>query len=330
MFSYLKFTVIVPILPDYLFRIEHPRLEQLLHTCAARESKVSEYELNAEHVYTLLHDLHKQLNTTSDVCRLIHNSTNQISPFRNTIINEKLLEENGRIGLLLSSKPLFELATNPVVGIIVNMIGSTFPMIFGFALMLASIMGFAFGHTYTQLFIARSIQGVASSFTTIGIGPVYGGLLYTQFGKSVPFFILAALALIDGALRISMFSRISWHTQHVEDTNETIITKIKNSISALFTLARDPLIAIGVGIPMLTMFGVATLEVTLPIFMMRKLRDSSPLMQGLVFLPFSIATLLSQNLFAWLSFHIGRWICELVGLLLAALALFLVSITNLS
>lgn len=88
---------------------------------------------------------------------------------------------------------------------------------------------FAFGRSYSVLFIARALQGVGSSCSSVSgmgmlaerypddkergnamgialgglalgvlIGPPFGGVMYEFVGKSAPFLILSALALGDG------------------------------------------------------------------------------------------------------------------------------------
>lgn len=88
---------------------------------------------------------------------------------------------------------------------------------------------FAFGRSYSVLFIARALQGIGSSCSSVSgmgmlaerypddkergnamgialgglalgvlIGPPFGGVMYEFVGKSAPFLILSALALGDG------------------------------------------------------------------------------------------------------------------------------------
>ena len=43
-------------------------------------------------------------------------------------------------------------------------------------------------------------MSIAFAGTGVGVivGPIFGGIFYQYFGKSVPFLILACLALVDG------------------------------------------------------------------------------------------------------------------------------------
>ena len=94
---------------------------------------------------------------------------------------------------------------------------------------------FAFGRSYSVLFLARALQGIGSSCSSVSgmgmladrftddkergnamgialgglalgvlIGPPFGGIMYEFVGKSAPFLILAALALGDGLLQMFM------------------------------------------------------------------------------------------------------------------------------
>lgn len=94
---------------------------------------------------------------------------------------------------------------------------------------LRSFSVFAFGRSYSVLFLARALQGIGSSCSSVSgmgmlaerypddkergnamgialgglalgvlIGPPFGGFMYEFVGKSAPFLILSALALGDG------------------------------------------------------------------------------------------------------------------------------------
>ncbi|XP_042300333.1 synaptic vesicular amine transporter-like, partial [Sceloporus undulatus] len=88
---------------------------------------------------------------------------------------------------------------------------------------------FAFSESYKLLFIARSLQGIGSSCSSVAgmgmlasvypddeergnamgialggmamgvlVGPPFGSVMYEFVGKAAPFLVLAALALLDG------------------------------------------------------------------------------------------------------------------------------------
>ncbi|UJR29585.1 hypothetical protein I4U23_010802 [Adineta vaga] len=164
--------------------------------------------------------------------------------------------------------------------------------------------------------MGRTLSGVALG---VAVGPIFGGVLYDHFGKTVPFLILAGVALVDGLLRLSIVS-----TESNLETQKLIKESAGRRSSAVFTLVRDPLISITIGACMITLFGVAIIQTILPIHMMVTMASATPLEQGLIFLPHSIALFISHNVFGVLGFRLGRWLCGMIGLCIAALYFALV------
>ncbi|XP_028172256.1 synaptic vesicular amine transporter-like, partial [Ostrinia furnacalis] len=130
---------------------------------------------------------------------------------------------------MFASKALVQLLANPFVGPLTHRIGYSIPMFTGFILMFLSTLIFAFGRSYGVLFVARALQGIGSSCSSVSgmgmlaerypddkergnamgialgglalgvlIGPPFGGLMYEFVGKTAPFLMLSALALGDG------------------------------------------------------------------------------------------------------------------------------------
>ncbi|CAI9569295.1 unnamed protein product, partial [Staurois parvus] len=97
----------------------------------------------------------------------------QEPPKNETCTMEKsvLQDENVQVGLLFASKAILQLLVNPLVGLITNRIGYDAPLFCGFVILFLSTLMFAFSGSYTLLFLARSLQGVGSSFSTVaGLG----------------------------------------------------------------------------------------------------------------------------------------------------------------
>nr|CAD7576524.1 unnamed protein product [Timema californicum] len=144
-----------------------------------------------------------------------------------------LLDENGRVGLLLSSKALVQLLTNPLVGVVTSHVGYSLPLFVGLINLLVAALLFAFGERFASLLIARSLQGVASACIGVSgmclvaeqypdestrsrvmgvvlgsialgvlLGYPMGGLLYDFVDKMAPFLIIAVLALLDGVMQL--------------------------------------------------------------------------------------------------------------------------------
>ncbi|CAN8205866.1 unnamed protein product [Coccothraustes coccothraustes] len=258
---------------------------------------------------------------------------------------EFLAQENTRVGLLFASKALVQLLVNPWVGVLTNRIGYHIPMFLGFAIMFLSTVMFAFSGTYTLLLIARALQGVGSSFSSVAglgllasvypddsergsamgialgglalgvlIGAPFGSIMYEFVGKASPFLVLAFLALLDGALQLCILqpSRIS-----PESTKATPVS----------TLLRDPYILVAAGALCFSNMGVAMLEPTLPIWMLQTM--CSPQWQlGMAFLPASISYLIGTNLFGILANRMGRWLCSMIGMAVVGISLLCVPLAT--
>ncbi|KAI4573614.1 hypothetical protein MJT46_004854 [Ovis ammon polii x Ovis aries] len=237
---------------------------------------------------------------------------------------EFLKEENIWVGVLFASKALMQLLVNPFVGpltnrlsflekriwVLADRIGYHIPMFAGFVIMFISTVMFAFSGTYTLLFVARTLQGIGSSFSSVAglgmlacvytddhergramgialgglalgvlVGAPFGSVTYVFLGKTVPFLILAFLALLDGG-------------------------------SICFAN-----------------MGVAMLEPTLPIWMLQTM--CAPEWQlGLAFLPASVSYLIGTSLFGVLANKMGRWLCSLIGMLVVGTSLLCVPLAH--
>ncbi|KRX21093.1 Synaptic vesicular amine transporter, partial [Trichinella nelsoni] len=281
-------TTVVPIMPDYLFRIENPNEIPLF----ANNSAVD--------------------NNASDV----------ITEAKEHLL---LVEENLKVGLMFGSKAFVQLLTNPCVGVLISKIGYTIPMFIGFIVMFGSTMMFAFGDTYAKLFCARTLQGIGSACTSTAgmgmlaeaypddeergtamglalgglalgvlVGPPFGGVLYSYTGKELPFILLALLALAEGVLQLLVLQpKIS--TPRYRD-------------SSIKQLVKDPYIVLAAGAITIGNIGIATMEPSLPIWMMDTMKANSATTA-------SISYLIGTNVFGPLAHRIGRWLSAMLGLL---------------
>lgn len=201
---------------------------------------------------------------------------------------------------------------------------------------------FAFGRTYPVLFIARALQGIGSSCSSVSgmgmladrytddkergnamgialgglalgvlIGPPFGGIMYEFVGKSAPFLVLSALALGDGLLQLVMM--------------QPSVVIEESDPPSLKQLVMDPYIIVAAGAITFANMGIAMLEPSLPIWMMDNM-GASRWEQGVTFLPASISYLIGTNLFGPLGHRIGRWLAALLGLVIIGLCLLCVSI----
>ncbi|XP_067430809.1 chromaffin granule amine transporter [Thunnus thynnus] len=195
----MLFTVVVPIIPTFLYAMEHPSPEPQ----TAQPSLLPQPSLSAP----ILGTRSKQSpgsspSTFSPLLSLFDNSTFRLQESRtaptpdtestdqtglttelqinqttdateSSCLQDSLFleDENVRVGLLFASKALVQLMVNPFVGPLTNRIGYHIPMFAGFIIMFVSTIMFAFSGTYALLFFARSLQGIGSSFSSVaGLG----------------------------------------------------------------------------------------------------------------------------------------------------------------
>ncbi|TFK08161.1 patatin-like phospholipase domain-containing protein 4 [Platysternon megacephalum] len=347
-------TVVVPIIPTFLYATEYEGANSsasqnwiVAAPAAPPFSSMFSYFDNT----TVTVSDYMVVNTTVWGNRTESSSLPQLTgaslPPKNSCVDGEafLMEENVRVGLLFASKALMQLIINPFVGPLTNRIGYHIPMFAGFIIMFLSTVMFAFSGTYTLLLVARALQGIGSSFSSVAglgmlasvytddyergnamgvalgglalgvlVGAPFGSVMYEFVGKSAPFLILAFLALLDGALQLCILqpSKIS-----PESTKGTPV----------FTLLRDPYILVAAGALCFANMGVAMLEPTLPIWMMQTM-CSSKWQLGMAFLPASISYLIGTNLFGVLAHKMGRWLCSLIGMVVVGISLLCVPLAQ--
>merc|ERR1719187_81039 len=205
-------TTVVPIIPEFLYHVRHRNDK---YTTTQMPTTTESQPAN----YT---DLMYYQNTTT---------TTTLSPEEKK--HKELIAENVEVGVMFASKAFVQLIANPFVGPLTNRIGYSIPMFCGFIIMFLSTIIFAFGRSYTILFVARALQGIGSSCSSVSgmgmlaqrypddkergnamgvalgglalgvlIDPPFGGFMYQFVGKTAPFLILACLALADGCLQL--------------------------------------------------------------------------------------------------------------------------------
>ncbi|NWS48674.1 VMAT1 protein, partial [Probosciger aterrimus] len=349
-------TVVVPIVPTFLYATEY---EGANSSAASAWTETAPPALKAppfSSMFSYFDNTTVTVLVSTSAMELVNGTESSIPPEPAASIpspppsscpdgEEFLTKENTRVGLLFASKALVQLMVNPAVGLLTNRIGYHIPMFIGFVTMFLSTVMFAFSGTYTLLLIARALQGIGSSFSSVAglgmlaslytddfergnamgialgglalgvlIGAPFGSVMYEFAGKSSPFLVLAFLALLDGALQLCTLqpSKIS-----PESTKGTPV----------LTLLRDPYILVAAGALCFSNMGVAMLEPTLPIWMMQTM--CSPKWQlGMAFLPASISYLIGTNLFGILANKIGRWLCSLIGMAVVGISLLCVPLAK--
>jgi len=254
--------------------------------------------------------------------------------------HKELVEENMEVGMMFASKAFVQLIANPFVGPLTNRIGYSIPMFCGFIIMFFSTVIFAFGRSYTVLFLARALQGVGSSCSSVSgmgmladrypddkergnamglalgglalgviIGPPFGGFMYQFIGKTAPFLLLAFLALADGCLQMLIL--------------QPEVKRNDDPAPSFKALIFDPYILICAGAITFANMGIAMLEPSLPLHMMDTM-NSDKWELGAAFIPAAISYLIGTNLFGPLGHKMGRWKAALVGLAIIGMALILI------
>ncbi|XP_006111441.2 synaptic vesicular amine transporter isoform X1 [Pelodiscus sinensis] len=341
-------TVVVPIIPSYLYTIEHQknvtepptmRPERAASTMSSFQSIFSYYdnstmETGNRSARTRWRDLY---GTHTE--QMMVNVTN--TPSDCLTEDKDLLNENVQVGLLFASKATVQLITNPFIGPMTNRIGYQIPMFAGFCIMFVSTIVFAFSGSYTLLFIARSLQGVGSSCSSVAgmgmlasvytddeergnamgialgglamgvlVGPPFGSVMYEFVGKTAPFLVLAALALLDGAIQLFILQPSRAQPESQKGT-------------PLLTLLRDPYILIAAGSICFANMAIAMLEPALPIWMMETM-CSRKWQLGVAFIPASVSYLIGTNIFGVLAHKMGRWLCALSGMIIVGISILCV------
>nr|CAD7592130.1 unnamed protein product [Timema genevievae] len=225
----------VPIIPEFLYDISHPN-ETLDSTSPPLPSTTTTHlpppGLTASPPSGL-----EFLDYTPTPYEPMESNVTTLSPEEQKHKNrhKDLIEETVAVGMMFASKAFVQLLANPIVGPLTHKIGYSIPMFTGFIIMFLSTLIFAFGRSYSVLFLARALQGIGSSCSSVSgmgmlaerypddkergnamgialgglalgvlIGPPFGGVMYEFVGKSAPFLILSALALGDGLLQLLM------------------------------------------------------------------------------------------------------------------------------
>jgi len=318
-------TCVVPIIPEYLYQIRHQH-DNLTTTAAMQKSTTPIPEMMGSSGDELIEMTESTITTTT------------LSPEERK--HKELVEENMEVGMMFASKAFVQLIANPFVGPLTNKIGYSIPMFCGFIIMFFSTIIFAFGRSYTVLFLARALQGIGSSCSSVSgmgmlaerypddkergnamglalgglalgvvIGPPFGGFMYQFVGKTAPFLVLAFLALADGCLQLLIL--------------QPEVKKNDDPAPSLKALISDPYIQICAGAITFANMGIAMLEPSLPLHMMDTM-GSDKWELGASFLPAAVSYLIGTNLFGPLGHKMGRWKAALVGLAIIGIALILI------
>ncbi|XP_020293455.1 synaptic vesicular amine transporter [Pseudomyrmex gracilis] len=356
-------TTVVPIIPEFLYDIKHPNA-----TLSEHLEESNTFRRTTTTISITATTVPSKTTTSKCICPPNISDSQQIEFIQETTLSteppevttvanltlsetkekeqrhRELLEETVAVGMMFASKAFVQLLANPIVGPLTHKIGYSIPMFTGFIIMFLSTLIFAFGRSYGILFLARALQGIGSSCSSVSgmgmlaeryqddkergnamgialgglalgvlIGPPFGGVMYEFVGKSAPFLVLSALALGDGLLQLLMLQPSVVYTEAEPPSLKSLIT--------------DPYIVLAAGAITFANMGIAMLEPSLPIWMMDTM-GASRWKQGATFLPASISYLIGTNLFGPLGHKMGRWLASLIGLVVIGICLMCIPLAR--
>ncbi|XP_017799381.1 PREDICTED: synaptic vesicular amine transporter [Habropoda laboriosa] len=250
-------------------------------------------------------------------------------------------DENGRVGLLLSSKALVQLILNPAVGTLTGTLGYTKPLFLGNLSLLLAAMLFAFGQTYEVLFLARSVQGISSACIGVSgmslvasqypeedkrskimgfvlgsialgvlVGYPIGSVLYDLEGKMAPFLLVSCFIVVTICLQV--------FTLDVETKTES-----SEEGTSWTHLLSDPHILIIFGAIWCSTSPMAILEPCLPIWLRTHIKPKKWQL-GTVFIPDSVGYLIGTNFFGMIAYRYGRSKIAVLAMFVVGISTFLI------
>ncbi|GGE57362.1 MFS transporter [Priestia taiwanensis] len=247
------------------------------------------------------------------------------------------------IGILFASYAITLFLATPILGALSDKVGRKNPMFWGLIGLAASTVLFAFAESFWLLVLARALQGIAAAATwTAGLalladvypkeergkamgialsgqaagmllGPTMGGWLYELGGYHLPFIIAAAIALLDGLLRLILLRDLP---EAVKESTTSPFALLKNRELLMIACV----VLIGAAVP-------SILEPTLPLFLEETLH-LSPGMIGLLFAVPTIAYGVMAPIIGSMSTKIGAAKTIAIGLIATAITFPLVALST--
>ena len=257
-------------------------------------------------------------------------------------LSRKLGASPTMIGLLFASFGVTLLIVSMPMGAVSDRIGRKGPMVGGLVALAAATSLFAFADSLPWLFAARLAQGAADAVTwVVGfalvadlydqeergrvmglvmsgtnfafmIGPSIGGWLYESGGMRLPFLFVAALALA-GAAAFLWFDVPSGRTAH-----EAV---------PMGSVLRVPAVAACAAAVVAAAATISMLEPVLPLFLTARL-GIGPARIGLIFGIGAVASTVLHPIYGRLVNHFGARRLTMIGLVLLACVLPLLSFTS--
>ncbi|KAF0302877.1 Synaptic vesicular amine transporter [Amphibalanus amphitrite] len=220
------------------------------------------------------------------------------------LAGELARRQDGRIGVLLSSKAFVQLLANGVVGAAVARVGFRLPLVFGVAVLALSAFCLStVADLYPNERERSRVMGRVLGAMAVGvlIGYPFGGLSYDLMGKAPPFWLLT-LVLIG--LLVIQYRQL--RPLPVTDLPEEEEGEQEGSSPAWWRLLLDRRVCIVTAAVGISTSVMAILEPTLPAWLMRTIHPQKWQL-GSVFIPDSLGYLIGTHGFGVIALRLGRW-----------------------
>ncbi|CAH1798159.1 unnamed protein product [Owenia fusiformis] len=287
----------------------------------------------------ILHSIDKEQglysvpNTTSP-------NTTTSEAAKGTEESRRRIEKSPQVGLILAIKPGTEILANIIVGFIVDRYGHKYPMVLGCLANFLATISFAFGYRLEMFLMARIVQAIGSSFSVVSglallacafpkdserarangiafgglslgmiLGFPFGSTCYQFLGRKAPFFILAALMLFDGILRLLIVLPDTKKEEHSG-----------SDLRKFPKLIKDPYILIALGSNFILNLALGVVITTGPAWMLDTLHAEQWNI-GLILVIGAVLQLISQAVTGLIAVQIGRWTFCMSGLIVYALGM---------
>ncbi|OXB63439.1 hypothetical protein ASZ78_005188 [Callipepla squamata] len=349
-------TVVVPIIPSYLYSIKHEKNATEVQT--AKPNVVSATADNFQSIFSYYDNSTMFTGNESDKAapgELLHT---EAAP---TMVNvtaappdcpkedKDLLNENVQVGLLFASKATVQLITNPFIGPLTNRVTQLMSIMrFQTVLLSGANMAPKIGYQI-PLFAGFCIMFVS----TIRMGLLAS--VYTDDEERGNAMGIALGGIAMGVLEINeICGFITWSLlapacQQLKCLQRMLVQDQKRGLTpgSFLPLAVGPPFGsimyefVGKSSPFLVLAALALFDGAVQLLVLQPSRaqaesqKGTPLLTllkdpyiiiaaGVAFLPASISYLIGTNLFGILAHKMGRWLCALLGMLIVGISILCV------
>ncbi|EFX79865.1 hypothetical protein DAPPUDRAFT_22768, partial [Daphnia pulex] len=260
--------------------------------------------------------------------------------------------DNSRLGFLLSLKAIVQLAANPLIAVVSQRQGFALPLLVGTVNLILCALLFACGRSYEILSSARALQGITSACFTIAgrlgvvastyseetkrsealgralgggaVGVLLGypiaGFLYQLTGKSVPFLLIAFLAVL-------LLGKNEFIEEDICFSAENCPSRKPVEPLQQYVHHRHLVLGVVVGAIFLSTSVMSLLEPCLPFWLMETMKPERWQL-GAVFIPDSCGYLLTTHFLGGLAYRVGRWKVAMLSMIILGISCTLVPLAS--